>query len=430
MPTAWTCNLDKDIKDLPNLKTFNAKNVDLARRDGITGKVNSQIMQVESRLLPCGLHTHTVGTPPTAKEAIATRVNIAQLDCLKDCIESIPCIIATSIGQDINKVYHGNNQGLLVDVKLNKKITQASRRAVRALVNQSTDSNGHVKEVKNIFDQATSLFGGLFGAKKPWTQAIIDAGFPGVNEERLAPVFAYIEFCLKQVVANNELPNIMELLNRQFLMPAPGGDPIRNPEVLLTGRNMHTLDPSSIPTTAAVEAAKQGFCKLLEKLLMRTMAPTLKVLPSLCGKLITSKGMENPWPRSSLVDVCPVSDLLGHINKVELIPLKILGRPCIDVFVSCSGVIRDLFVNQMKRWPPRPMSLSTRTLSASMPLSRPWSSISWYARTLATSSPTPSDHSVPTSDSPSRMEVGTTINNSSSNSSSSRDPSLALTSRG
>ena len=34
------------------------------------------------------------------------------------------------------------------------------------------------------------------------------------------------------------------------------------------------LDPSSIPTTAAVEVAEQVVRKLLEKLLMRTMAPT------------------------------------------------------------------------------------------------------------------------------------------------------------
>ncbi len=66
------------------------------------------------------------------------------------------------------------------------------------------------------------------------------------------------------------------------------------------------LDPSSIPTTAAVEVAEQVVRKLLEKLLMRTMAFTLKVLPSLCGRPITSKRMENPWPRSSLVGVCPV----------------------------------------------------------------------------------------------------------------------------
>lgn len=43
-----------------------------------TGKVYQKIMEIESRLLPCGLHT--VGVPPTAEEAIATLVNIASLD--------------------------------------------------------------------------------------------------------------------------------------------------------------------------------------------------------------------------------------------------------------------------------------------------------------------------------------------------------------
>lgn len=33
---------------------------------------------MQSRLLPCGLHV--VGCPPTAEEAVATLVNIAELD--------------------------------------------------------------------------------------------------------------------------------------------------------------------------------------------------------------------------------------------------------------------------------------------------------------------------------------------------------------
>ena len=40
-------------------------------------------------------------------------------------------------------------------------------------------------------------------------------------------------------------------------------------------------------------------------------------------------------------------DALGRVNKLELISLEELGRPRIDVVVNCSGVFRDLFVNQM-----------------------------------------------------------------------------------
>jgi magnesium chelatase subunit H len=344
--TAWTVNLDKDIKDLPPLENYDAKNETPERRDDIVGKVYSQIMAIEGRLLPCGLHT--VGIPPSAEEAIATLVNIAQLDRPEDDIEGLPRVIAASIGRDINDIYRGNNQGVLKDVELNDQITMAARAAVRALVMQSTDSNGRVKDVKSVFDDLGGMFASMTGQKKPYTKAIIDAGFPKVQEERMAGVMKYLEFCLKQVVANQELGGIMELLNGQFLMPAPGGDPIRNPDVLPTGRNMHALDPSSIPTAAAVEISEQVVRKLLEKLAEENDgAYPESIAFTLWGTDNIKTYGESLAQVLALVGVRPVSDSLGRVNKVELIPLEVLGRPRIDVVVSCSGVFRDLFINQM-----------------------------------------------------------------------------------
>lgn len=48
-----------------------------------------------------------------------------------------------------------------------------------------------------------------------------------------------------------------------------------------------------------------------------------------------------------IVGVKAVPDALGRVNKLEIIPLEELGRPRVDVVVNCSGVFRDLFVNQM-----------------------------------------------------------------------------------
>lgn len=48
-----------------------------------------------------------------------------------------------------------------------------------------------------------------------------------------------------------------------------------------------------------------------------------------------------------MIGVKPVPDALGRVNKLEIIPVEELGRPRIDVVVNCSGVFRDLFVNQM-----------------------------------------------------------------------------------
>merc|ERR1719453_2529969 len=48
-----------------------------------------------------------------------------------------------------------------------------------------------------------------------------------------------------------------------------------------------------------------------------------------------------------MVGVRPLPDSLGRVNQLEVIPLEELGRPRIDVVVTCSGVFRDLFINQM-----------------------------------------------------------------------------------
>jgi len=343
--TAYTCNLDKDI-DLPEVESYDAKEDTPEGRNNIVGQVYSQIMQIESRLLPCGLHT--VGVPPTAEEAIATLVNIGQLDRPDDKIEGIPRVIAASVGRDINEIYRGNNIGILDDVELNTQITAAARLAVRALVERSTSADGRIKEVNSVFDGAADFFGGLMGKQSPWVEAIKAAGFPDVDGDRLTGVMKYLEFCLKQVVADQELSGIMQLLNGEFLMPAPGGDPIRNPDVLPTGRNMHALDPSSIPTQAAVEVSQDVVRKLLEKLADDNEGKFPESIAfTLWGTDNIKTYGESLAQVLALVGVKPVADSLGRVNKVELIPLEELGRPRIDVVVSCSGVFRDLFINQM-----------------------------------------------------------------------------------
>jgi cobalamin biosynthesis Mg chelatase CobN len=49
------------------------------------------------------------------------------------------------------------------------------------------------------------------------------------------------------VCADNELGALLQGLGGEYILPGPGGDPIRNPDVLPTGKNMHALDPQSIP---------------------------------------------------------------------------------------------------------------------------------------------------------------------------------------
>merc|ERR1719453_2469326 len=178
-------------------------------------------------------------------------------------------------------------------------------------------------------------------------KAIAPMGFDKVSEEDLSPLFDYLEFCLRQVVADNEVGAMLTALDGKYILPGPGGDPIRNPDVLPTGKNMHGLDPQSIPTSAAVDVAKVVVDRLIERMKADTGAYPETVAFTLWGTDNIKTYGESLAQVLMLAGVRPVPDSLGRVNKVELIPLEELGRPRIDVVVTCSGVFRDLFINQM-----------------------------------------------------------------------------------
>ena len=328
-------NLDKDI-DLPEQ---DADQMSGEQRDNLVGAVYRQLMEIESRLLPCGLHV--IGKPPSAEEAIATLVNIASLDREEDEILSLPTLIANSIGRNMEEIYRNSDRGVLQDVELLQQITQATRAAVGSLVHSQVDEEGRLSQFSklNIFN---------IGKKAPWLKTLHDLNYPNVDEEALKPLFDYLSFCLEQVCADKELGALLQALEGEYVLPGPGGDPIRNPAVLPTGKNIHALDPQSIPTLAAIQSAKI----VVERLLERQKKENGGNYPESIASVLWGTDNIKTYGESLaqilwMVGVKPVPDALGRVNKLELIPLEELGRPRIDVVVNCSGVFRDLFVNQM-----------------------------------------------------------------------------------
>merc|ERR1712070_1043722 len=186
----------------------------------------------------------------------------------------------------------------------------------------------------------------MFGGS-PMKKALSAAGFPNISDESITGLFAYLEFCLKQVVADNEVQALVDSLDGKYIIPGPGGDPIRNPDVLPTGKNMHGLDPQSIPTSAAVDVARTVVDRLLDRMKVDTGAYPESVAFTLWGTDNIKTYGESLGQVLMLLGVRPVPDSIGRVNKLELIPLEELGRPRIDVVVTCSGVFRDLFINQM-----------------------------------------------------------------------------------
>lgn len=141
---------------------------------------------------------------------------------------------------------------------------------------------------------------------------------------------------------------MLKALEGEYVLPVPGGDPIRNPNVLPTGKNIHALDPQSISTLEAVRAARI----VVDKLLARQKNETGRNYPETIACVLWGTDNIKTYGESLvqimwMIGVKPLPDALGRVNKLELIPLEELGRPRIDVVVNCSGIFRDLFINQM-----------------------------------------------------------------------------------
>jgi magnesium chelatase subunit H len=338
--TARQCNLDRDVK-LPD-----GECVDLTveERDAVVGGVYQKLMEIESRLLPCGLHI--IGEPPTAEEAVATLVSIGDLDRpdqTPNPIKGIPGILAKAAGRDIEEIYAGSNKGVLADVDMLQRITEASRACVGNFVRNRTGLDGRVG--KNWLFELQSWMG---LAVEPWVAALQGTEFASADREDLIGVFTYLAYCLEQIVMDNELGALRQALDGGYVEPGPGGDPIRNPLVLPTGKNIHALDPQSIPTAAALKNARV----VVERLLLRQKEDAGGAWPETIAVVLWGTDNIKTYGESlaqvcMMVGVKPVPDALGRVNKLEVIPLEELGRPRVDVVVNCSGVFRDLFVNQM-----------------------------------------------------------------------------------
>ncbi|CAD6261781.1 unnamed protein product [Miscanthus lutarioriparius] len=334
--TAKQCNLDKDVP-LPE----EGEELPPNERDLVVGKVYAKIMEIESRLLPCGLHV--IGEPPSAIEAVATLVNIAALDRPEDGITSLPGILAATVGREIEDVYRGSDKGILADVELLRQITEASRGAITAFVEKTTNSKG---QVVNVANNLSNILG--FGLSEPWVQYLSTTKFIRADREKLRVLFGFLGECLKLVVQDNELGSLKLALDGSYVEPGPGGDPIRNPKVLPTGKNIHALDPQSIPTTAAMKSAKI----VVDRLLERQKADNGGKYPETVALVLWGTDNIKTYGESLaqvlwMIGVRPVADTFGRVNRVEPVSLEELGRPRIDVVVNCSGVFRDLFINQM-----------------------------------------------------------------------------------
>jgi magnesium chelatase subunit H len=185
-----------------------------------------------------------------------------------------------------------------------------------------------------------------FGAKPD--RALFEAIVRGETPDGEATMIASLQATDALLAHDHEIPALIHALDGGFIRPAPGGDVLRTPAILPTGRNVHGFDPFRIPSAYAVQdGAKQA------QLLIDKHTASGHALPeSVAIVLWGTDNLKNegaPIAQAlALLGATPRFDGYGRLTGAELIPLAKLARPRIDVIVTMSGIFRDLLPLQIK----------------------------------------------------------------------------------
>jgi len=256
-----------------------AENMSNDERDAKVFALYEQLLEIEQRLIPTGLHVF--GRASSAGEKIDLLKMIASFDRPEAGVRALP-----------------EN---LVD------------EAVREFVRAGTDAAVRSLEQK------------------------------GLSADVTQPVFSLLETISTKLQTNNELDSLVRALRGEFIEPGPGADIIQNPDILPTGRNTHAINPYGVPSAVAFTRSEVVANSLLERYRNengRYPEAMALVLWGLDNIKTQGEGVAQAlW----LLGTRPVRDALNRTTSVEAIPLAQLGRPRIDVVMTVSGIFRDLF---------------------------------------------------------------------------------------
>ncbi len=238
------------------------------------------------------------------------------------------------------------------------RLTAALRELEQTLVPQGLHIVGQVPSDEERAEYLQAMAEDALGGKLD--RAALDALLAGrspedvltaagltVTEDRLA-LFRSLSETSRLLAEDHELPALLHALDGRYVRPVPGGDLLRTPQILPTGRNVHGFDPYRIPSAFATADGKRQAERLLDRHTGEGNAFPESIALVLWGSdnLKTEGG---PIGQAlALLGAEPRFDSYGRLAGAVLIPLEELGRPRVDVVITLSGIFRDLLPVQTK----------------------------------------------------------------------------------
>lgn len=164
--------------------------------------------------------------------------------------------------------------------------------------------------------------------------------------EELRPALSYRAGLVAS--SRNELDAMVRALEGGTVFPAPGGDPVLNPNVLPTGRNMFSINAEATPGPQAWEDGKRLADETLERYRQQHGDYPRKVSYTFwAGEFISTEGATIAQA-FRMLGVEPLRDKQGRVVDLRVVPAEELGRPRIDVLVQVSGQLRDIAGSRLR----------------------------------------------------------------------------------
>ena len=281
-----------------------------ADRDHQVSFLAEQLVEIEQRLIPTGLHVF--GRAAELKEKADLLRMVASFERPEHGARALPALVADALGLD-------------PDV-LSEEPSNETKELIDGMVADA---------ISRFCEKGAAHAAGWLNSKA------------SVKVEDSLQTFKLLEKISEQLDLNHEIESLMRALRGEYIEPGPGADIVQNPFVLPTGRNTHAVNPYSVPSRAAFDRAQFTADALLRRYLdehgryPRAMALVLWGLDN-----IKTQG-EGVAQALWLLGVRPIRDALNRATEVEEIPLDELQRPRIDVVMTVSGIFRDLFTPTM-----------------------------------------------------------------------------------
>jgi len=319
-PSVTNCGLYGDLLELQDLlnqleeaKLFSKQRVPVIEENILevlkkgnwsvskVDEVESMLNEYKRKVIPQGLHIF--GQDMENKELKEFLYNILRFD--RGSLKSLNRVIAEIKGYNYEDILKEKG----------KQLIEVDNRAI-SLVNEFIDN----ENIENKYEE-------------------------DLKNEDLKNIYDFAKETTFNLRKNQEIEGLLKVLRGEYLEAGLSSDPLKNPEVMPSGRNLYQFDPMKIPTDSA--------CKRGKIIALNTLNKYREIherYPNKTGVILW--GFETAKTYGETVG--QILEYIGvRINskpgdwfpQLEIIPLEELGHPRIDVVVNICGFFRDMFPN-------------------------------------------------------------------------------------